>query len=46
MNKPEIDELRRYSDAGYRYCPIKEEIFSDIRTPIEVLRILIILNPY
>ncbi|MCR5179056.1 MAG: anthranilate synthase component I family protein [Lachnospiraceae bacterium] len=40
MNKPEIDELRRYRDAGYRYCPIKEEIFSDIRTPIEVLRIL------
>ena len=40
MLTPGIEELKRYRDEGYRCCPIKQEIFSDIRTPIEVLRIL------
>ena len=36
---PTIEELRAYKDR-YNYCPIKTEILSDIRTPIEALRIL------
>lgn len=39
MFTPEIDELRGLK-GRYKYCPIKAEILSDIRTPIEVLRIL------
>ena len=36
---PSAEEIKKYS-GEYRYCPIKAEILSDIRTPIEVLRIL------
>ena len=36
---PTIDELKEYSER-YNYCPVKAEILSDIRTPIEALRIL------
>ena len=36
---PSIEEIGKYR-GSYRYCPIKAEILSDIRTPIEVLRIL------
>ncbi|MCQ2082034.1 MAG: anthranilate synthase component I [Lachnospiraceae bacterium] len=36
---PEIEEVKKYSN-DYKYVPVKKEIFSDIRTPIEVLRIL------
>ena len=36
---PSVDELRVYQ-GQYNYCPVKAEILSDIRTPIEVLRIL------
>ena len=36
---PSAEEIGRYS-GEYRFCPIKAEILSDIRTPIEVLRIL------
>ncbi|MCR5594644.1 MAG: anthranilate synthase component I family protein [Lachnospiraceae bacterium] len=40
MFTPKMEELEHFKKEGYRYCPIKTEIFSDIRTPIEVLRIL------
>ena len=36
---PSKEELYDYKDK-YRYVPVKKEILSDIRTPIEVLRIL------
>lgn len=36
---PSKEELYDYKDQ-YRYVPVKKEILSDIRTPIEVLRIL------
>lgn len=36
---PSVEEIKKYS-GSYRYCPIKAEILSDIRTPIEALRIL------
>ena len=39
MYTPSINEVIKYS-GEYRYCPIKTEILSDIRTPIELLRIL------
>ena len=32
-------EIKKYADE-YKYVPVKEEIYSDIKTPIEVLRIL------
>ena len=40
MDGKTMDNLLRYKEAGYRYAPVKREILSDIRTPIEVLRIL------
>ena len=36
---PSKEELYDYKEQ-YRYAPVKKEILSDIRTPIEVLRIL------
>lgn len=39
MVAPTIDELKKYI-GDYKIAPIKKEIYSDIRTPIEVLRIL------
>ena len=36
---PSKEELFKYKEQ-YRYVPVKKEILSDIRTPIEVLRIL------
>ncbi|MBO4846052.1 MAG: anthranilate synthase component I [Lachnospiraceae bacterium] len=36
---PSREELFNYKEQ-YRYVPVKKEILSDIRTPIEVLRIL------
>ena len=36
---PSREELFDYKEQ-YRYVPVKKEILSDIRTPIEVLRIL------
>ncbi len=36
---PSLEELRSYQ-GEYKFCPVKAEILSDIRTPIEVLRIL------
>ncbi|MBQ8970419.1 MAG: anthranilate synthase component I [Lachnospiraceae bacterium] len=40
MIVPDKEELFGYKEKGYRYCPIRIETFSDIRTPIEALRIL------
>lgn len=39
MAVPSLEEAKKYC-SEYKYVPIKKEIFSDIRTPIEVLRIL------
>lgn len=36
---PSFEEAKKYCD-GYKYVPVKKEIYSDIRTPIQVLRIL------
>ena len=39
--RPEIGEIRKMADEGkYKVCPVSCEILSDIRTPIEVLKIL------
>lgn len=38
MVVPSLEEIKAYSD--YKYVPVKKEIYSDIKTPIEVLRIL------
>lgn len=39
MLVPSLEEIKNYS-SEYKYVPVKKEIYSDIRTPIEVLRIL------
>ena len=39
MYKPNLDEARKLA-KNYRVVPISMEIFADVRTPIEVLRIL------
>ena len=39
--KPGLEQLRSIAAEGrYRYAPVAMELLSDIRTPIEVLRIL------
>ena len=41
MLSPTIDEIGRIADSGeYKTVPVSMEILSDIKTPIEVLRIL------
>ena len=39
--RPEIDKIREIAkDGSYKICPVSCEILSDIKTPIEVLKIL------
>ena len=39
--RPEIDKIREIAKGGsYKICPVSCEILSDIKTPIEVLKIL------
>ena len=41
MTTPSLEEIRKYKgEYEFKYVPVKKEIFSDIRTPIEVLKIL------
>jgi len=41
MLKPTLDEIKQLAkDGRYQTAPVCLEILSDIRTPIEVLRIL------
>ena len=41
MLNPNITEIRRIADSGqYKTVPVSMEILSDIKTPMEVLRIL------
>ena len=41
MPRPSLEEARRILSSGnYRKLPLCEELFADVRTPIEVLRIL------
>ncbi len=40
MFKPDISELKQYTDGRYKVIPVSMEILSDIKTPIEVLKIL------
>lgn len=39
MLTPSLDEAKKYS-SQYKIVPVKKEIFSDIKTPIQVLKIL------
>ncbi len=39
MLTPSVEKVKEYSKE-YKYVPVKKEIYSDIKTPIEVLRIL------
>ena len=42
MLKPSIEELRELKNTGkYDIAPISMELLSDIRTPVEVLKILL-----
>lgn len=41
MAKPSLEEAKRFAKQGtYRVLPVSREIYADIKTPIEVLRIL------
>lgn len=40
MVRPSLEEARAFAAQGYRACPISCEIFSDLKTPVEVLRVL------
>lgn len=41
MIRPSLEEVKRLAaGSDYRYVPVSMEILSDIKTPIEVLRIL------
>ena len=39
MLTPSLEEAKKYVNE-YKYVPVKKEIFSDIKTPIQVLKIL------
>ena len=39
MYTPTLEQVRAYADS-YRTVPVSRVIYSDIRTPIEVMRIL------
>ena len=42
MIKPELEALRSLAESGsYDVAPISMELLSDVRTPIEALRILL-----
>ena len=39
--KPTLEEVKRLASQGeYKVVPVSREILSDVKTPIEVLRIL------
>ena len=41
MKQTSLDEVRKIAASGdYKLIPVKREIFSDIRTPLETLRAL------
>ena len=41
MRQTSLEQVRELAGSGpYRTVPVSREIFSDIRTPVEVLRIL------
>ena len=40
MISPDMNQLKKYAQLGYRCAPVSLQILADIRTPIEVLRIL------
>ncbi len=41
MLKPSLEEVKTYAESGeYTICPVCQEILSDFRTPIEVMRAL------
>lgn len=40
MIRPTLEEVKQYNDQEYDIVPISLEILSDVRTPIEVLKIL------
>ena len=42
MVKPRIEEVRRVAQTGnYNIMPVSMEMLSDIKTPVEVMRILL-----
>lgn len=40
MIYPDIEEIRKYAHDGYKTVPVCTEILSDIKTPVEVMKIL------
>ncbi|MFA6710340.1 MAG: anthranilate synthase component I, partial [Candidatus Methanomethylophilaceae archaeon] len=47
MYRPTLEEARKIAAGGeYRTVPVYREIYSDSRTPIEVLRALLNVSPH
>lgn len=41
MMRPTLEEVKAYAkDGRYTICPVCQEILSDFRTPVEVMRAL------
>lgn len=46
MVRPELSELQQIKKTGcYKTAPVSMEILSDLKTPIEVLKILQCIRP-
>ena len=41
MVTPSLEQARAFAAQGYKTCPISCEIFADIKTPVETLRVLL-----
>lgn len=47
MVKPRIEEVRRVAQTGnYNIMPVSMEMLSDIKTPVEVMRILLNISQH
>jgi len=47
MLKPTLEEVKAYAESGqYTICPVCQEILSDFRTPVEVMRALMNIDEH
>jgi len=47
MLKPTLEEVKKYAESGeYTICPVCQEMLSDFRTPVEVMRALMNIDEH
>jgi anthranilate synthase component 1 len=47
MLKPTLEEVKKYAENGeYTICPVCQEMLSDFRTPVEVMRALMNIDEH